>query len=153
MITWTAKAETDYRGKWPGMPCKRIAGREAKYQGRAILPGSSVYQAYAMRGWVANDGKSVKMAEPQNSAHFGISHNGLPLEDQLKRWVKIQRFCREDPQITIQQIASNLGLKCYQSIPQFVERYGRDLVAKLGKIPRVEGKAFRKGIWLEIMEQ
>lgn len=155
MVTWTEKAEADYRAKWPGQPCKRIAGQEAKYEGRPIITGGSVYQAYAMRGWVQEDGRKVKVLEPQDAQQYknraGV--NGMSLEEQLQRWAKLQRWIKENPDIGLKGLAANLGLKDPQSIRNFIEKYGAGLSRRLGKLPKLNSMKLQKGIWREVMEQ
>jgi hypothetical protein len=155
MVTWTAKAEADYRAKWPGQPCKRVAGQEAKYEGRPIITGGSVYQAYAMRGWVQEDGKKVTVLEPQDAQQYknmaGV--NGMSPEEQLQRWVKLQRWIKENPDIGLKGLAANLGLKDPHSISNFIEKYGAGLSRRLGKLPKLNSMKIRKGIWREVMEQ
>jgi hypothetical protein len=123
------------------------------YDDKELQPGGTIYQAYAMRGWVRKDGKTIKMQEPQDSAKFGISPNRMPFEEQLIRWAKMQRLCRENPSITLYEIAKKMGLKHYQSITQFCNKYGRDMAGRLGRLPKLKEDRFRKGIWMEIMEQ
>ena len=155
MATWTEKAEADYRAKWPGMPCKRIAGQEAKYEGKELNPMGSVYQAYAMRGWVQEDGRNVSVLEPQDAQQYknmaGV--NGMSLEEQLQRWCKLQRWIKDDPDIGLKGLAANLGLKDPQSIRNFIEKYGAGLSRRLGKFPKLNSMKIRKGIWREVMEQ
>lgn len=155
MVTWTEKAEADYSAKWPGMPCKRIAGQEAKYDGRPIFAGGSVYQAYAMRGWVQEDGRNVSVLEPQDAQQYknmaGV--NGMSPEEQLQRWAKLKRWIKDDPDIGLKGLAANLGLKDPQSIRNFIEKYGLALSQRLGKLPKLNSMKIRKGIWHEIMEQ
>jgi hypothetical protein len=153
MVTWTAKAEADYRAKWPGQPCKRIAGQEAKYEGRPIITGGSVYQAYAMRGWVQEDGKKVTVLEPQHVQKNMAGVNGMTFEEQLQRWCKLQRWIKEDPDIGLKGLAANLGLKDPQSIRNFIEKYGLALSARMGKLPKLNSMKLHKGIWREVMEQ
>ena len=153
MVTWTAKAEADYRAKWPGMPCKRIAGQEAKYEGRTIIPGGSIYQAYAMRGWVQENGKKVTMLEPQNTTHFKIAPSGMSIGKQTERWVKLQKLIKDNPDIGTKGLAANLGLKDPQSIRNFIEKYGAGLVRRLGKLPKLNNVKVKKDFWREVMEQ
>ncbi len=153
MVTWTEKAEADYRAKWPGMPCKRIAGQEAKYDGRPIFADGGVYQAYAMRGWVQEDGKKVTMLEPQNTTHFKIAPSGMSVEEQTKRWVKLQKLIKDNPDIGTKGLAASFGLKNPQSIHNFIEKYGAGLVRRLGKLPKLNNVKVKKDFWREVMEQ
>lgn len=152
-VTWTEKAEAEYRAKHPDSPCKRIAGQVVMYDDKELIPAGSIYQAYAMRGWVQNDGKKVITAPEGKSKNFTPPNTAMPFEDQLRRWAKIQRLCRENPNITVKEIAAKLGLKNRNSITQFCTKYGKDLVKRLGKLPRMQGINYQKNIWPEIMEK
>lgn len=152
MVTWTVKAEADYRAKFPGMKCKRIAGQEAKYDGHPIVAGGSVYQAYAMRGWVQDGGKEVKVLEPRLTGNYKIGASGMSVEEQTERWVKLQKLIKDNPDIGIKGLAASLGLKTPPSIYKFIEKYGAGLARKFGKLPKLNNLRVRKDFWRDVME-
>ena len=154
MVTWTEKAEADYRKKWPGRPCKRIAGEEAKYEGQRLIPGSSVCQAYAMRGWVQQNGMNVTI-EPQKTCHYKnmTGRMGMSFEEQRQRWVKMQRCIKDNPDIDLKGLTENLGLKDPQAIRIFIKKHGLALSERWGKLPKLNSRIFHRGIWNEVVER
>ena len=155
MVVWTKKAEHDYRAKWPGKACARIAGEVATFEGKPLTKGSSAYSPYAMRGWLRDSAeeKPVKMLPPEKTARYKATPQTMPKNMQVERWEKLKFWCKSCPNATLRFIANNIGLKNGQSISNFVANYGSSLAKEFGKLPRLNGRGFRQGIWLEIMEQ
>ena len=154
-MVWTQQAEDDFRAKWPGRKCERVAGTEATYHGHTITKASSVYAPFAMRGWLKaeDEQKPVVMDPPEKSTNFKINANTMPKEKRIERWKTLQFWCRTCPDASLRFIANNMGLRSRQSLSNFCIKYGRELAKEMGKLGHLTGKGFDRGVWLTIMEQ
>ncbi len=153
MITWTAKAEKDFREKWPGRTCERIAGQQATFQGEPIkTAGHPAYKAYAMRGWLKNGGRVVKERNPED-VEWKVSSQTLTEAEKCQRWETMRALIQTAPHIPLNILAVKTGLGSGTAIRQFCEKYGRELADRYGKLPRLRSIKYSMGIWAEIMEE
>ena len=154
MITWTAKAEEDFKRKWPRRPCERIAGDEAFYDGRMITRGSSIYEAFMARGLLADSEvpRRIKKEELVSQATLKFSSGHSPSDDERKaRWLLMKYYCQSPTVNSLKALAARMGTIHAYTIKSFCMKYGPEMAKKYGKLPRV--KTLSGGIWNEIMVQ
>ena len=153
MITWTAKAEKDFREKWPGRTCERIAGHQATFQGQPIkTAGHPAYKAYAMRGWLKSGGRVVKERNPEDVEWKKVSSLTLSEAEKCQRWETMRAWIQSAPHIPLNILAIKTGLGSGTALRQFCEKYGAELAGKYGKLPRLESIKYKTGNWQSIME-
>ena len=153
MITWTAKAEEDFKRKWPRRPCERIAGDEAFYDGRIITRGSSIYKAFMARGLLADSEvpRRIRKEELVRQATVKFIGGRSTEDDRKARWMLMKYYCQFPAVKSLQALASHMGMIQADTIKKFCTKYGPELAKKYGKLPRV--KTLSGGIWNEIMVQ
>lgn len=148
MYVWTKKAEADYRAKWPDSPCKRIAGREALYDGKKLT--STDIPAYQERGWIKRVGEY--QGGPMNRDERG---NGLLEDVKRDRWKKLKILFQRSSSTTLAEVSQKMGFSNKTSLSHFVETYGEELAEKYGRLPVPSLSGCRKlksQIWIRVME-
>lgn len=148
MYVWTEKAEADYREKWPDSPCKRIAGREALYDGKKLT--STAIPAYRERGWIKRVGEY--QGGPMNRDERG---NGLTEDVKRDRWKMLKLLFRRSSGTTLSEVSKKMGLSDTTSLSHFVANYGEEMAAKYGRLSEPSlsgGRKLKSQIWLRVME-
>ena len=153
MITWTAKAEKDFRRKWPYRPCARIAGQEACYDGMMICRGDSIYEAFMARGLLADSEVPSRIKKEELVSQATVKCiGGRSTESERKaRWMLMKYYCQFPTVKSLQTLADHMGMIQADTIRKFCVKYGPELAKKYGKLPRV--KTLSGGVWDEIMVQ
>lgn len=150
MYVWTAKAEADYKEKWPGQPCKRIAGQEALYDGRPLSSIGIVIPAYQERGWIKRVGEY--QGGPMNRDE---RINGLTDDVKRDRWMKLKLLFRRSKGTTLTDVSQKMGFSDKTSLSHFVANYGEELAEKYGRLPVPSLSGHRKlksSLWLRVTE-
>jgi hypothetical protein len=148
MYVWTAKAEREYRKKYPGRQCLRIAGKEAKFDGKK-LP-ISIARAYYERGLIkSRDGEIIIDTEERQ----GRKKAAEMKEIFESRWLQLQFWFRQKNVPSINFVAANMGLGS-EVLAKFVRNHGEELAAKYGKLPFFSGGRGQhlSDYWTRVME-
>jgi hypothetical protein len=148
MYVWTEKAEADYRAKWPDSPCKRLAGQEAKYDGKAL--SGIVIPAYMERGWIKRVGEY--QGGPMNHSE---RINGLTEDIKHDRWKKLKILFQRSHNTTLSEVSKKMGFSDKTSLSHFVETCGEELAEKYGRLPEPSlsgGRKLKSQVWRRVME-
>ena len=161
MLVWTKKAEGDFRRKYPGRTCERIAGQAATWEGKALRKGSSVALGYRERGWVAEvpdpmpEVNRIDMRGRNRRANdWSTGVHGYDESVKKERWERLRFWFAQKNIKSLRQVALNMGFQRSNALTLFAKKYGQEMAERYGKLPNLSRRTPRQlsVIWTRIME-
>ena len=151
MVTWSKKAEEDYRKKYPHRENARLAGTPVKWEGRNIVRGGSIYTAYQMRGWLVDDDTSSVKMQDVNVLTGRFNGGQSTEEDRANRWKMMIHLVKQEHIKSLGQLCKRMGFLNTDSLSYFCRKYGDGLAEKYGKLPTIKSLVGREE-WRNMME-
>jgi hypothetical protein len=148
MYVWTAKAEREFKAKYPRRVCQRKAGTEATYDGKKLTRQFVI--AYAERGWI----DAIDDVIPDAETRGHRLKNAEKAKVHEKRWKDLQFWLRQKNVPSVNYVAVCMGLSGSEILSKFVRDHGVEMAGKYGKLPFFPGGRGQhlSDYWERVME-
>lgn len=152
MYVWTKKAEQEFRARHPHRKNNRKSGTVALWDGKP-LEDESIVEGYALKGWiveVTEHGEKAVTIRQYGESEGSKRGRATNKELQIKHWKQLLRLFDAQNRYSMEDISAMAGWKSPTTLMRFVEKHGKILAEKYGKLPYKEG--LKSHIWQGVME-